>query len=179
MILYTLIVVALAIGAVLIIAALQPSDYRVERSASLSAQPAAVFAQVNDLHKFQAWSPWAKVDPDMKQTFEGPGAGTGASVHWTGNSKVGEGVMTITDSKPAESVTFRLDFLKPFPGTSIAQFTFKPEAGGTLVTWSMTGKKSFIPKIFCLFMNMDKMVGGEFEKGLADLKTISEGSANR
>lgn len=179
MILYALIAVALAVGAILITAALQPSDYRVERSAGIAAPPAVVFAQVNDLHKFQAWSPWARMDPNAKNTFEGADAGAGAIFHWAGNSNVGEGIMTITASKPGESVSCRLDFLKPFPGTSYVEFTFKPDAGGTLVTWSMTGKKSFLPKIFCLFMSMDKMVGGQFEKGLAELKTISESAANR
>ena len=179
MILEIFIALAAVIAVFLIIVALQPSDFRIERSATIAAPPAVVFTQVNNLHKWEGWSPWMKLDPGAKQTYEGPEEGTGAIFRWVGNSKVGEGSMTVTASKPAELVTFRLDFLKPFAGTNIAEFTFKPDGSQTAVTWSMTGKKSFIPKIFCMFMSMDKMVGGQFEKGLADLKTISEGAAGK
>jgi len=134
---------------------------------------------VNDLHKWQAWSPWAKLDPDAKQTYEGPGEGTGAVFRWAGNDRIGEGAMTITDSRPAELVTFRLDFLKPFAATNIAEFTFKPDGSGTLVAWSMTGKRNLMFKAICLFMNMDKMVGGQFEQGLAGLALVSTAEAGK
>src|ERR1044072_9188236 len=170
-----LISVGIIIVIFLIVVALQPGEYRVTRSAAIAAPPPTVFAQVNDLHKFQDWSPWAKVDPAAKSTFEGPTAGTGAAFSWVGNKDVGEGRMTITESRPGELVRFKLDCFKPMAGSADAEFSFKPQGNQTVVTWSMSGKKNFISKAFCLFMNMDKMVGGQFEKGLADLKSIAEG----
>src|SRR5205823_3997824 len=119
-------------------------------------------------------SPWAKRDPAMRQTYEGATSGAGAVYSWAGNRNVGEGRMTLTESRPNESIRIRLEFLKPFASTADTEFTFKPEASGTLVTWCMTGKKNFASKAFCLFMNMDKMVGGDFEKGLAELKAAAE-----
>jgi hypothetical protein len=172
-------VIASIIVIFLIIVALQPSGFRIARSAAITAPPAVVFAQVNNLHKWEGWSPWMKLDPGAKQAYEGPGEGTGAVFRWAGNAKVGEGSMTITASRPAELVTLRLDFLKPFAATNVAEFAFKPDGSRTAVTWSMTGKKSFIPKMFCMFMSMDRMVGDQFEKGLADLKSVSEAAAGR
>jgi hypothetical protein len=166
------IVLAILLILFLIVAALQPADYRVVRATSVSAPPAAVFAQVNDLHKFQVWSPWAKIDPTAKTGFEGPSAGTGAVFTWAGNQEVGEGRMTITDSRPNELVRFKLDFFKPFAGTSVAEFSFKPEGNQTEVTWSMSGTIS-------VFMSMDKMIGTQFENGLADLKAIAEAEAKK
>ena len=169
-----LIVLVGIVAALAVVVALQPADFRVTRSATISAPPAVVFAQVNDLHKFQDWSPWAKLDPAAKSDFQGPPAGTGAAFSWAGNMEVGEGTMTITESRPAELVRFKLDFKKPMAGTSTAEFTFKPEGGATLVTWSMEGKNGFAGKAVSLVMDCDKMVGGQFEKGLADLKKIAE-----
>ncbi len=170
------ILIALAVIIVVFVGvvALQPSDFRVTRSANMSAPPAAVFDQVNDLHKWEAWSPWAKLDPNAKNTFEGPPAGTGAVFAWAGNSQVGEGKMTITESRPNELVQFRLEFLKPMAGTSDAELTFKADGNQTTVRWTMTGKNNFIAKAMCLFVSMDKMVGGDFEKGLASIKSIVE-----
>jgi hypothetical protein len=158
----------------LIIVALQPADYQITRSATISAPAGDVFAQVNDVRKFQDWSPWAKLDPNVKNTYEGPPAGAGAISKWTGNNKVGEGTMTITDSKPNELVRMKLEFIKPFASVADVRFDFKPEGKGTSVAWMMSGKKNFMSKAFCLFANMDKMVGGEFERGLANLKTLTE-----
>jgi len=169
-----LIVIGLAVVVFLVVAALQPADFKITRSAVIAAPPAAVFEQVNDYHKWQAWSPWAKMDPAMKQTYEGPASGTGASYSWAGNSKVGEGRMTITDSQPAKLVAMRLEFLKPFAATNTADFTFVPEGNGTKVTWAMTGKNNFMAKACGLIMNMDKLVGADFEKGLSNLKEIAE-----
>ena len=172
------------IGLVVVIAvfvaivALRPSDFRVERSAVVSAPAPVVFAQVNDLHNWDAWSPWAKLDPAAKQTFEGPRAGTGAAFAWVGNSQVGEGRMTITESRPSELIRFRLDFVKPFAGTNTAEFSFKPQGDQTVVTWSMFGTQNFMAKAFCMFVSMDKMVGGEFEKGLVQMKSVAE-AANK
>lgn len=170
------ILIALAVIVVLfvIIVALQPSEFRIVRSATISAPPPAVFAQVNDFHKWEAWSPWAKLDPTAKATFEGPSAGTGAIFRWAGNNEVGEGSMMITESRPSDLIRIKLEFLKPFAATSTAEFTFKPEGNQTAVTWSMEGENNFIAKAFCLFMDMDKMVGGQFEKGLASMKSVVE-----
>jgi len=122
------------------IAATKPDDFSVSRTATFTAPAETVFAQVNDLQKWNAWSPWAKLDPNAKNSFEGPQAGVGAVMKWAGNMNVGEGSMTITESRPNELVTFRLDFLKPFEATNTAEFTFKPEGNQTVVTWSMHGK---------------------------------------
>ena len=172
-----LIAIAAVLVVLIIVIALQPSTFRIARSATISAPPSAVFEQVNELRKWEAWSPFVKMDPSMKLTYEGPQAGLGASQTWVGNNQVGEGRMTITESRPSELVQFRLDFIKPFAGTNTAEFTFKPEGGQTVVTWSMSGQKNFVCKAFGLVMNMDKMCGGEFEKGLAAMKTIVEGQS--
>ena len=166
------------LGVFAVVVAMRPSDFRVERSAVVSAPAPVVFAQVNDLHNWDAWSPFAKLDPAAKQTFEGPRAGTGAAFAWAGNKQVGEGRMTITESRPNKLVRFRLDFLKPFAVTNTAEFTFTPQGNQTAVTWSMSGRQNFMAKAFCMFMSMDKMVGGEFEKGLAQMKTVAE-AANK
>jgi hypothetical protein len=166
-----LIAIAVIVVVFVIIVALQPSDFRVARSA---APAPAVFAQVNDFHKWEAWSPWAKLDPAAKNSFEGPPAGIGAIFRWAGNHEVGEGSMTIIESRPSELVRIKLEFLKPFAGTNTAEFNFKPEGNQTAVTWIMEGRNNFIAKAFCLFMSMDKMVGGQFEKGLASMKSVVE-----
>jgi len=169
-----LIGLAVVIVVFVIVVATRPSDYRVSRSATIAAPPAAVFPHVNELKKWDPWSPWMKLDPNAKSTFEGSAAGKGAAMSWAGNNEVGEGKMTITESKPNELVHFHLEFYKPMTGTSEAEFTFKPEGNGTTITWSMTGKNNFIAKAMCMFMDMDKMVGGQFEKGLASIKSIVE-----
>lgn len=160
-----------------IVVALQSSQYRVERTATIPAAPMVVFEHINDLHKWDAWSPWAKLDPAMKTTFDGPHSGPGASYAWVGNSKVGEGKMSITESKANELVRLKLEFIKPFASTAMTDFTLKPEGNQTSVTWSMSGEKNFMSKAFCLFMNMDKMVGGDFERGLAGLKSAVQVAA--
>jgi len=157
-----------------IVVACQPPDFSVARSAAMAAPSGTVFAQVNDFHKWEAWSPWAKLDPAMKTTYEGASSGTGSIYIWAGNDKIGEGRMTILESRPGELVRIKLEFLKPFAATNQADFTLKGEGAQTSVTWTMTGKKNFIQKAFCMFMDMDKMVGGDFEKGLAQIKTVVE-----
>jgi uncharacterized protein YndB with AHSA1/START domain len=173
------ILIALAVIVVVfaVIVALQPSEFRVARTATISVPPPAVFAQVNDFHKWEAWNPWGKIDPAMKQTYEGTPDGTGAVYTWSGNNEVGEGRMTITESRPSDLIRIKLEFLKPFAGTSIAEFTFKPEGTQTMVTWSMAGKNNFMAKAFGLFMNMDKMIGGQFDKGLAQMKSVAESAS--
>jgi len=171
--------IVVVIGVFLVVVAMQPSEFRIARSAAMSAPAAVVFAQVNDFHKWEAWSPWEKLDPAMKRRFDGAASGTGAVYGWTGNSEVGEGRMTITESRPGELVRIRLEFLKPFEAASTAEFAFKAEGDKTAVTWSMEGKNSFICKAVSLFMNMDKMLGGEFEKGLAQMKSVVEAAPRR
>ncbi len=177
MLFYIPIVLIAAVILLVVLVALQPSDFRVTRSTTIAASPATAFAQVNDFHKWEAWNPWGKIDPEMKQTYEGAPAGAGAVYSWVGNGQVGEGRMTITESRPDELVRIKLEFFKPFAGTNSAEFTFKSEGNQTQVTWDMTGKMGFVPKVFHLFVGMDKMIGGQFEKGLADMKVAAEGAA--
>jgi uncharacterized protein YndB with AHSA1/START domain len=176
MLIKILIAVAAIFVVLAVIVALQPSEFRVARSTTISAPPSAVFVQVNDFHKWEAWNPWGKIDPAMKQTYEGAPAGTGAIYTWAGNNEVGEGRMAIIESRPSELIRVKLEFFKPFAATNTAEFTFKPEANQTVVTWSMFGKKNFMAKAIHLFMNMDKMIGGQFEKGLAEMKSVVEPS---
>ena len=172
-----LLAVLVIIVVFVIIVATRPGAFRVTRSATIAAPADVVFAQVNDLHKWEAWSPWAKLDPNAKITFEGPVAGVGAGYTWAGNSQVGEGRMTISESRANELIRFNLEFLKPMQMKNAAEFTFKTEGKQTAVTWSMSGTNGFIGKAFSLFVNCDKMVGPDFEKGLAQLKTVSEAAA--
>ena len=169
-----LMVVAALVVVLLVVIAMQPSKYHVERTAKMAAAPAAVFAQVNDFHNWDAWSPWAKIDPAAKITFEGPAAGKGAMFSWDGNDDVGAGKMTILDSHAPESIHIQLDFLKPFACTAATQFAFKADGAETSVTWSMDGDNNFMGKAFGLFCNMDKMIGADYEKGLASMKSIVE-----
>ncbi len=171
-------IILIALGVIIVVLAvvvtLQPAEFRVARSATMSAPAPVIFGQVNDLHKWEAWNPWQKKDPAMKLDFAGPPAGPGASYSWAGNKEVGEGRLTITESRPGERVRIKLEFMKPFAATNTAEFTFKPEGDRTSVTWSMEGRNNFFAKAIGLCMNMDKMVGGEFEKGLADMKKVVE-----
>ena len=160
-----------------IIAAMQPADFRITRSAIIAAPPPTVFEQVNDFHKWDEWSPWAKLDPNARNSFDGPAAGVGAGFSWSGNSDVGEGRMTITESKPGELILMKLEFTKPFTATNTTEFTFKPEGNQTAVTWTMSGRNNFMGKAMGLVLNCDKMVGGQFETGFGNLKAIVEKSA--
>jgi hypothetical protein len=152
----------------------RPDEFIVSRSGKISAPPAIVFAQVNDFHKWEAWSPWAKMDPQCKNTFDGAADGAGAGFAWDGNKKVGAGRMTILESRPGDLIRIKLEFLKPFKATNTAEFTFKPDGNQTAVSWSMSGKNNFFFKVFGLFVDCDKMVGKDFEKGLAAMKSVSE-----
>jgi hypothetical protein len=169
-----LIVVALVVVGILVFVAMQPADFRLSRSATMAAAPGEVFAEVNDFHRWDNWSPWAKIDPAMKVTYDGPSAGEGAAYSWDGNNKAGAGKMTIIKSQPGERVVLRLEFLKPFKATNQAEFSFEAKDKGTLVTWTMTGTKNFMMKAVHLMMNMDKMIGPDFEKGLAQMKVVVE-----
>jgi hypothetical protein len=165
-ILIALPLVVVALGFVI---AMQSSQLHVVRTATLSASAPALFGHVNEFHKWVAWSPWEKLDPALTRTYEGPTAGPGSSYRWAGNNQVGEGRMTILESNPYDFVRIKLEFIKPFAATHTAQFTFRPEGDRTVVTWSMFGEKNLLAKVIGLFMNMDKMIGDQFEKGLAQL----------
>ncbi len=162
----------------LIVVATRPADFRVERSATLAASPAALFEHVNDHRKFAVWNPFMKLDPNVKNTYSGPESGIGAVCSWDGNRDVGAGSCTIIESKPAELVRCRMDWKRPMEGTATIDFTFKPEADKTVVTWAMYGKNNFIGKAMSLFMDCDKMCGPQFEKGLAELGVVASAVAS-
>ena len=173
MIIKILIGLVAVIAILLIIVALRPADFRVERSASIAATPIALFEQVNDHRRFAVWNPFMKLDPNVKNSYSGPGSGVGAACSWEGNSKIGAGSATIIESKPGELVRQRMDWKRPMEGTSTVEFTFKPAGDKTVVTWAMYGKNNFMGKLVSLFINCEKMVGPQFERGLADLGKIA------
>jgi hypothetical protein len=163
----------LAIVAVLaIVIATRPSAYTVTRSATLTAPAPVVFSAVNDFRNWEAWSPWAKRDPDMETTYSGPESGTGAEYAWKGNTDVGSGRMTIRDSRPNEHIAIELEFKEPFASVSDTSFRFTTVPDGTEVTWSMSGTNGFAAKAFSLFMNVEKMIGKDFEQGLAQMAVV-------
>lgn len=166
--------IAVLIVVFVLIVAMRPPSFRVSRTATMNAPPATVFNQVNDFHNWINWSPWEKLDPNLNRMHEGPVAGTGAKYSWVGNKQVGEGRMTITDSKPNELVRILLEFIKPFKSTNNTEFTFQPSGNQTEVHWTMLGQHTFVTKAFCLFMNMDKMIGKDFEKGLNQMRAAVE-----
>jgi uncharacterized protein YndB with AHSA1/START domain len=164
----TLIALAALIAIFLVVVALQPSEFRVERTATIPAPPVTVFEQVNDFHKWEAWSPWAKLDPNAKMTFEG----NGTIMTWDGNSQVGQGKLTIAESRPNEFIKINVDMVKPMEGSSTAEFTFKPEGDQTAVTWTASGHHNFIAKAMCLVMNGRKMMSEAMDKGLENMKSV-------
>ena len=168
-----LLIVIVALAAVLGFATTRPDVFRVERSASIKAAPEKIFPLIADFHQWAEWSPWEKMDPAMQRTFSGAVSGKGAAYAWEGNSKVGAGRMEITDAVPSK-ITIQLDFIKPFEGHNIAEFTLTPNGDTTNVTWAMHGPAPFISKLIGLFCDMDKMIGKDFETGLANLKVIAQ-----
>ncbi|MEQ1545324.1 SRPBCC family protein [Methyloglobulus sp.] len=169
-----LILIALAVMLSLVVAAMQPANFRITRTGTVAAPASVIFPYINNLQKWEAWSPWAKLDPTAKNSFEGSSEGVGAKMSWAGNNKVGVGSMTITGSSPSDFIQFKLEFQKPMKATNMAEFTFKPEGDHTIVTWTMAGTNNFIAKVMGLIINCDKMVSGQFEQGLADLKVLVE-----
>lgn len=180
-----LIALLVALVALLAFAASRPNDFRVERSTVVQASPEQVFEHLESFARWSAWSPWEKLDPAMKRQYSGPEKGVGAAYHWVGNKQVGEGKMEITAVKPAEQLLVKLDFIKPFTAHNIAEFTLQPlvsaqaegggsDAGACQVNWAMYGPSPFISKLMGLFFNMDKLIGKDFESGLASLKRIAE-----
>ena len=157
-----------------VVVAVQPAEFTITRSLAMNAPPAAIFAEVNDFKRWGGWSPWEKVDPNLKRTYGEITAGVGAVYRWQGNDQVGEGSMTISAIKPDAQITIELEFLKPFAAKNQATFDFTAKADTTTVTWTMRGRNNFITKAVCLVMDMDRVVGADFEKGLAQLKAVSE-----
>ncbi len=178
MILKLLIALLIAVGLVAVAISLQPAEYKVVRTATLNAPPSAVYNQISDFHNWNAWSPWAKLDPNMAQSFEGAASGVGAKYRWVGNSEAGAGSMEIDEVAPGQRVSIKLEFLKPFPSSSRIIFTLQPEGSGTKVEWAMVGASTFASKAISLFSSMDKMVGPDFEKGLAQLRSATEAAAH-
>ena len=162
------------IGALLAFAATKPDTFRVERSLRINAPPERIFSHINDLAKWTAWSPWERMDPAMKKTLSGPPTGTGAVCEWMGNSKVGHGRMEILESTQPSRVQIKLDFFKPFKAQNQSELTLAPDAGSTRVTWAMYGPQPYPAKVMGLFFNCEKMVGPQFETGLANLKALAE-----
>jgi Polyketide cyclase / dehydrase and lipid transport len=155
----------------------RPDRFHIERSTTIEAPSAAIFPHINDFHRWTAWSPWERIDPVLQRSYDGPPSGLGAGYRWVGNNQVGEGSMRITESTPDRKVGIALEFIKPFKASNTATFTLVPDASGTRVTWAMDGQNTVVSKLMGLFMNMDRMIGGEFGKGLASLKGIAEGGA--
>jgi hypothetical protein len=169
-----LITIAVALAAVLACAATKPDTFRVQRSAHIKAAPETVFPHIDTLANWAAWSPWGKIDPAMKKTASGPANGKGAAVAWEGNSDVGTGRMEITDSTPSSKVIIKLDFLKPFEGHNIAEFTLERTGDATHVTWAIFGPQAYLMKLMSVFVDCDQMIGKDFEAGLSSLTTLTE-----
>jgi hypothetical protein len=168
------IIVTVLIAGVLIFAATKPDTFRVQRATSIKASPEKVFALINDFNRWAAWSPWEKKDPAMKRTFGATTSGKGATYAWEGNKDVGQGSMEIAESIPASKVALKLDFLKPFEAHNTVEFTLDSRGDTTHVTWVMQGPTPYFAKIIHVFINMDSMVGKDFEAGLANLKSAAE-----
>lgn len=168
-------VLLLAVVVVLVLASTKPGCVHYERSAVIHAPAEVVFGHINDFYAWAPWSPWEKLDPNIKRTYGDPAAGVGGTYAWAGNKNVGEGRMTIVESRPGELVRIKLEFLKPFAATNEANFILTPAEGGTKVTWTMDGPNLFMGKVMSLFMDMDKMIGDNFDKGLADMGKVAEG----
>jgi uncharacterized protein YndB with AHSA1/START domain len=155
-------------------AATRPDTFRYERSAQFKAPADKVFPLITNFHRWNEWSPYDKLDPALKRTFSGAESGKGAIYQWEGNNDVGSGRMEVLDAVPSSKVVIKLDFLKPFEGHNTAEFTLEPVGADTKVTWAMHGPSPFVSKVFGLFMNMDAMIGKDFETGLAQMKAIAE-----
>jgi hypothetical protein len=175
-VLVTIAIVVIALVAiVLALAARRPNEFNVARTARIRATPERIYPHIADFHRWGAWSPWERMDPAMRKSYSGAPSGTGSVYEWQGNSKVGMGRMEITQTTPPTGATVKLDFLKPFEAHNTATFTLTPAGDGTDVTWKMFGPSPFVTKVMGVFMNMDNLVGKDFERGLASLKSVAEG----
>jgi hypothetical protein len=168
---FLIVLLVLALGCAAFVAT-RPATYHVERTATIAATPAAVYSEIADFRHWQAWSPWEKLDPDMKKSFPGAGSGVGAGYHWA-SEELGEGRMTITEAVPGERLVIDLEFIEPWSAKNVTAFVLRPAAQGTQVTWTMDGANDFLGKAMSLFMSMDRMIGADFEKGLAALDSLA------
>jgi hypothetical protein len=168
------VIVLVVVAGILIYAATKPDDFRVQRSASIKAPPDKIFALIDDLHAWQAWSPYEKKDPDMKRTFSGAASGKGAIYAWDGNKNVGSGRMEIIEAAVPSKITIKLDFFKPFEAHNTAELTTVPSGDTTTVTWAMFGPSPYMMKVMGTFISMDRMIGDDFAAGLANLKVAAE-----
>lgn len=166
--------VVAAIAALLIFAATRPDTFRVERTARIQAPAEKIFPLIDDFHRWGTWSPYEKLDPEMKRTFGGSASGKGATYAWDSKGKAGAGRMEIVESSPSSKIAINLDFTSPMEGHNLAEFTLQPQGDATQVTWSMSGKSPYVAKLMGIFFNMDQMIGKDFEAGLANLKTATE-----
>ena len=164
------------IAVVLGIATTKPDSFEVERQIVIAAPPAVIFANLEDFKRWESWSPWEKLEPGMKKTFSGPASGVGASYAWQGK-EVGAGKMTVTDSTPNQKLTIQLDFTKPFEAANVVHFDLTPASAATRVSWRMNGPMPFASKVMAVFADMDSLIGKDFDKGLAQLKSVSESPA--
>ncbi|MEP6944124.1 MAG: SRPBCC family protein [Betaproteobacteria bacterium] len=171
----TIVIVLIAVvAAILGYAMTRPDTFSVQRAISIKAPPDKIFPLIDDFHRWPVWSPWEKMDPDMKRTYSGPAAGKGAAYAWQGNSKVGEGRREILEDPAPSKVVIKLDIIKPFEGHYTATFRLEPRGETTNVTWTMDGPAPYMAKVMGVFMNLDKMIGSDFEAGLANLKAAAE-----
>jgi hypothetical protein len=168
------IIIVFAIAAILIFAAMQPNSFRVQRSTTIKASPEKIFVAINDFHRWEAWSPWEKIDPAVKRSYSGTESGKGAVYAWEGNNEIGQGRMEIIESTPSSKLLVKIEFIKPFAAINTVEFNLAQNGENTTVTQAMYGPSPFISKLMGLFFSMDKMVGGKYEEGLATLKTIAE-----
>ena len=167
-------VLVVGVGAVLALAATKPDSFNVERTASIKAPPEKIFALINDLHGWRAWSPYESKDPEMKRSFSGAPSGKGAVYEWNGNKNVGKGRMEITEASAPSKIVIKLDFISPFEGHNMAEFTMEPKGDATNVKWGMYGPAPFISKVMQVFVDFDRMIGKDFEEGLGNLKALAE-----
>ena len=167
-------ILVLAVVVVLVLASTKPNTVHYERSAVIKAPADVVHGLINDFYAWEPWNPWEKLDPNIRRTFGDLAVGEGAKYAWAGDKNVGEGRMTIVESVPGELVRIKLEFIKPFAATNEAKFMLQPVSGGTKVTWTMDGANLFVGKVMSIFMDMDKMIGTSFEKGLADLDIVAQ-----
>lgn len=158
-----------AVSAFIAYVALRPDYFNISRSAVIDAPPEAIYPAINDFHNWEKWSPWAKLDPNAKYDYGGSPLGVNSTMSWNGGKSVGVGKMTIVESRQNERVRIKLEFSKPMKAVNDVQFDLKPVGEKTEVTWSMSGKHEFMGKVFDLIQNLDKMVGAQYEKGLANL----------
>jgi len=169
-----LIVLAVAVAGILAYATTRPDTFRVERTITIQAPPEKIIPFLEDFHQWPAWSPFEKLDPAMKRTLSGPEKGKGAVYEWDGNRKAGSGRMEVLQVVPGSKVSIQLEFTKPFESKNLAEFDLANNGGATRVTWSMSGPQTYITKVMCVFVSMDKMIGPDFETGLANLKAAAE-----